>query len=218
MTRAGPSSDPEDFELAVSTSHLLHRAQQLAADRFTLLVGENSVTLRQFAVLAAVAKAPGLSQAQLVRSTGIDRSTLAEMMLRMERRGWVMRSASDLDGRAHSVRLAPEGAATLSAARQHARAADAAILDALPRAKRKAFLSALEKLTRFSDRLDARYDREARRAAKEKARLDAKARKEAAGQRVSKGKRKRKTKARGGEQTHGKKKRPRAGAVIKATT
>ena len=48
--------DNDDFELAVSTSHLLHGAQQLASDRFAELVGENGVTLRQFAVLAASPK------------------------------------------------------------------------------------------------------------------------------------------------------------------
>ena len=175
MTRALPEVEADTFELAVSTSHLLHRAQQLAADRFTVLVGENSITLRQFAVLAAIAKAPGLSQAELVRATGIDRSTLADMMPRMERRAWIERTASDTDGRAKAVRLAVLGAATLTAARQHAKAADAAILDALPRAKRRAFLAALEKLSKVSDKAAQRAERDQRKEMRKKARAEAKA-------------------------------------------
>ena len=184
--------DTDDFELAVSTSHLLHRAQQLAADRFTVLVGENNLTLRQFAVLAAISKQPGLSQAELVRVTGIDRSTLADMMRRMEKRGLVLRSAHDSDGRANAVRLSRSGVDALTNARQHARAADAAILDALPRSKRKGFLNALEKLSKISDKAAEKAEREAKKEARKLARAAARAKANAKGKRR---RRKRKPKA-----------------------
>ncbi len=165
----GPESEP--YRLEDSPSHLLHRAEQLASDRFTQLVGGDNVTLRQFAVLAAIAESPGLSQSALVRATGVDRSTLADMMNRMEKRGWVTRAASALDARAHSVRLAAAGVTILAAATHHARAADAAILDALPRTKRRTFLNILTKLARISDEAAAKAEKDARRQAK----LDAKA-------------------------------------------
>ncbi len=63
--------DEAPFELGVSPSHLLHRVEQLANDRFAQLVGD-AVTLRQFTVLAAVAAAPNCSQRDLARRTGID--------------------------------------------------------------------------------------------------------------------------------------------------
>jgi MarR family len=91
MARASldtPETGP--YRLGGSASHLLHRAEQLASERFAHLVGD-TITLRQFAVLAAIAEAPGLSQSDLVRATGVDRSTLADMMNRMEKRGWVAR-------------------------------------------------------------------------------------------------------------------------------
>lgn len=163
-----PESEP--YRLEESPSHLLHRAEQLAADRFTQLVGAENVTLRQFAVLAAIAESPGLSQSDLVRATGVDRSTMADMMTRMEKRGWVIRTASASDARAHSVRLAPDGAAILATATNHARAADAAILDALPRMKRRAFLNTLTKLARISDQAAAKAEKDARRQAKHEAR------------------------------------------------
>jgi MarR family transcriptional regulator, temperature-dependent positive regulator of motility len=158
----GPESS--GFKLASSTSHLLHRAQQLAADRFALLVGAEGVTLRQFAVLAAISEAPGLSQTELVRATGIDRSTLADMMNRMEKRTWITRVQAESDARANAVRLAPAGNLVLSAARPHARAADAAILDVLPRTKRRAFQATLERLSRISDELAQEAERAQRRA------------------------------------------------------
>ena len=157
------------FRLATSPSHLLHRAEQLAAERFSQLVGD-SLTLRQFAVLAAIAESPGLSQSNLVNATGVDRSTLADMVGRMERRGWIARTISPLDARAHSVTLAAAGATVLAAATHHARAADAAILDALAGPKRRTFINTLTKLARFADELAAKADREARRKAKREAR------------------------------------------------
>lgn len=168
----GPESGP--YRLDHSPSHLLHRAEQLAADRFTQLVGDN-VTLRQFAVLAAIAQSPGLSQSDLVRATGVDRSTMADMMTRMEKRGWVTRTASTIDARAHAVRLAAAGVTILAAATHHARAADAAILDALPRTKRRAFLNTLTKLARIADEAMAKAEKAARRKAKHDARAKARA-------------------------------------------
>jgi DNA-binding MarR family transcriptional regulator len=168
--------DSGEFVLALSTSHLLHRAQQLAADRFSKLVGDKGVTLRQFAVLAAIQETPGLNQTELVRVTGIDRSTLADMILRMEKRGWISRAASDADARANAVRLAPAGAGVLSSAVQHAKAADAAILDALPRAKGKAFHHTLVRLSEMSDKAAADAEHKARKEARRKARMEARER------------------------------------------
>ena len=197
MKRSTPEAvESESFELAVSTSHLLHRAQQLAVDRFALLVADPTLTLRQFTLLAAIAKTPGLSQAELVRATGIDRSTLADMMPRLEKRGWVERTASEDDLRANEVRLAQTGAETLKNARHAAAAADAAILDALPKSKRHAFLEALKKLSKFSDKEQQREEQERRKEQRKQARADAKAQAAAARAAAHPGKRKRKRKAR----------------------
>lgn len=169
-------SEPDDPWDAVSTSHLLHRVQQLASDRFALLVGENGITLRQFVVMTAIAEAPGVSQIDLVRATGVDRSTLADVVTRLERRGWIARKASETDARANAVALTETGIATLAQARRHAKAADAAILDALPRTKRKAFLGILVRLSEHADALARKAEREAKRLAKKEAKQRARAR------------------------------------------
>jgi len=66
-----------------SPSHLLHRALQRALDIYAEEFGEAGITQRQFAVLAAADERAGATQADLVRITGIDRSTLADMARRM---------------------------------------------------------------------------------------------------------------------------------------
>ncbi|MGE0830710.1 MAG: MarR family winged helix-turn-helix transcriptional regulator [Hyphomonadaceae bacterium] len=139
------------FALSQSPSHLLHRAQQLAADRFATLAGERGVTLRQFAVLAAIAEQPGRSQTDLVSATGIDRSTLADMITRMEKRGWIIRVTAQTDARANAVTLAAAGRSMLAACVPFARAADEAVLEALPRGERKSLTDLLGKLAEAAD-------------------------------------------------------------------
>ncbi len=154
------TTEPETFVLARSPGHLLHRAQQRAEEVFATLLGNDHVTLRQFAVLAAVDNAAGLSQADLVRVTGIDRSTLADMMARLEKKGLITREKSADDKRAKTVRLTGKGRTRLSETSACAMAADAAIVDALPKNKRRAFLGTLRSLV---EAIDAAAEADARK-------------------------------------------------------
>ena len=126
-----------------SPSHLLHRALQRALDIYAETAGPTAVTQRQFAVLAAVAAREGLTQADLVRSTGIDRSTLAELVARMLGKGLLARERSNEDGRANTVTLTDKGRTALAEAEPRSHAADQAILRLIPSGKRGGFLAAL---------------------------------------------------------------------------
>jgi DNA-binding MarR family transcriptional regulator len=126
-----------------SPSHLLHRVLQLALDIYAEESGTGGVTQRQYAVLAAVAENEGVTQTGLVRATGIDRSTLADMVARMIAKGHLGRHRSDLDARANTVSLTPAGAAVLEESRPKVAMADARILALLKPSKREAFLDLL---------------------------------------------------------------------------
>lgn len=156
--------EPKTFALALSPGHLLHRAQQRAEEVFATLIGDDHVTLRQFVVLAAVDEQAGRTQTDLVRITGIDRSTLADMMGRMEKKGLIAREKSADDKRAKFVRLTGKGRGRLTEAAPHAIAADAALLDAMPKNKRRAFLDTLAGLVATIDA--AALEAEARNAKK----------------------------------------------------
>ena len=129
--------------LARSPSHLLHRVLQLALDIYAEESGTGGITQRQFAVLAAVAENEGVTQTGLVRATGIDRSTLADMVARMIAKGHLERHRSDLDARANTVSLTPAGAAVLEESRPKVAMADARILALLKPSKREGFLELL---------------------------------------------------------------------------
>lgn len=134
-----------------SPSHLLHRALQLALDIYAVETGPVAVTQRQYAVLAAVAADEGLSQTGLVRATGIDRSTLADLVGRMIMKGYLERERSAEDARANRVKLGEAGRAVLLAAAPRVEAADQRILALLGAKKREPFVDALRKLAKAGE-------------------------------------------------------------------
>ncbi len=136
--------------LARSPSHLLHRALQLALDVYGEEVGVG-LTQRQYAVLAAVAADEGLTQTELVRATGIDRSTLADMIARMIEKGYLGRERSAIDARAKTVRLTDMGRSALDETAPRVADADARILGHLTAGKRDAFIAALAALSKAGE-------------------------------------------------------------------
>ena len=159
------------FRLSESPSHLLRRAEQFAAEIFTKAGLSDGVTLRQTVLLAAIAEEEGASQSSLVRATGVDRSTLAEMMARMEKKGLIARQGAAGDKRAKSVKLTSEGRARLEAALPAMRRVDEALLRALPGNKRASFRSTLSALAHAADRIhdeEIKDARKARKAAKDR--------------------------------------------------
>ena len=129
--------------LETSAVHLLHRAGQRAGDIFADEMSKVKLTPRQYAVLVSVAEHEGLSQTGLVDRTGIDRSTLADIIRRMLRKGLLQRKRTKEDARAYSVRLTEEGRSLLEAAAPGASRSEERLLAALPHDQRDAFLSAL---------------------------------------------------------------------------
>ena len=121
----------EPASLVRSPIHLLHRAGQCAADIFAEELAELDLTPRQFAILLTVSQREGLSQTDLVEITGIDRSTLADIVRRMLKKGHLQRRRTREDARAYAVRLTDEGLRVLSAARPKVEAVDARIVATL---------------------------------------------------------------------------------------
>jgi MarR family transcriptional regulator, temperature-dependent positive regulator of motility len=156
------------FRLSESPSHLLRRAEQFAAEIFLKASLTDSITLRQAVLLAAIAEAEGASQSDLVSATGVDRSTLAEMMARMERKGLIARSASEADGRAKSVSLTNEGRRRLNAAMPAMREVDKALVGAIPANRRAAFRATLLALAEAADAQHAANEDVTRAARKDK--------------------------------------------------
>jgi MarR family transcriptional regulator, temperature-dependent positive regulator of motility len=97
-----------------SLLHTLHRASQAAGEAFAREQTASDLTPRQYALLAALHDKEGESQRCLVDTTGIDRSTVADVVRRLQKKGFLTRKRTKRDARTNEFRLTHEG-------RQHLR-------------------------------------------------------------------------------------------------
>lgn len=142
-----------------SITHLLHRASQRATEIFALETRDFDITARQYAVLTAVSEHEGLSQTDLVHLTGIDRSTLADVVQRLLKRGIIEREKTTEDGRTYAVNLSARGHKLLEAIKPHARRADRAVLSSLGHGDGKLVAEILSRLMKQPDARPAQASR-----------------------------------------------------------
>jgi DNA-binding MarR family transcriptional regulator len=99
---SGPSADSE-------ITWLLHRAAQ----RMHAATGEQAerhgLQLRDYIVLSALDKSPGLTQGELGKTLGLDKTTLMSQLDRLERRGLVVRHSDPRDRRLRIPRITEAG-------------------------------------------------------------------------------------------------------------
>jgi DNA-binding MarR family transcriptional regulator len=143
MASKGPKKTDGGFDLSQAPSHLLRRCVQYANDLFSQEPGASDLTKQQFTVLTAVEQNEGMSQTELVNITGIDRSTLAEMIRRMIEKGLLDRERTETDQRANAVRIAAGGRKALRSARSASDRVERALLSGLSSADRTKFIRML---------------------------------------------------------------------------
>src|ERR1700749_3834109 len=142
------------FELSEAPSHLIRRCQQFYGDLYAREAGSRELTKQQFTLLCALEHNEGASQTTLVEITGIDRSTLAEMVRRMLERGLLSRERTEEDQRANAVAISASGRKALRAARNAADRAEKALLEALPAPERQKFVKALSQIAQAAEQMD----------------------------------------------------------------
>jgi DNA-binding MarR family transcriptional regulator len=115
--------------------HLLHRASQIAEAHYGK--GGLKISARQARVLEVIAAHPGSSQTDICERTGIDRSTLADIVRRLAQAGLVSRKHAEKDARAYQVKILPKGETELAKAAKVIEKADALLIEAIPATYRK---------------------------------------------------------------------------------
>lgn len=123
---------------------------------FQVELGSDELTPRQYAILLTVAQNEGVSQTQLVELTGIDRSTLADVVRRMLKKGLLQRRRTRDDARAYAVKLTDEGARVLKTHDPMARRVDERILSSLPAQQRDRFMQDLAAIVETLNRIKAK--------------------------------------------------------------
>ncbi|MFT4214974.1 MAG: MarR family winged helix-turn-helix transcriptional regulator [Microbacterium sp.] len=112
------------------TGYLVRRAQQRHVSLWSRMVSADTSSV-QFSILVALDRRPESSQRELCEEVDLDRSTIADLLSRMERRGLLSRSRAAEDGRRNVVTLTPDGATELERLRPLVDRADAELTVAL---------------------------------------------------------------------------------------
>lgn len=124
----------------------IRRLQQIAVAIFLQETESLGMTPIQYAALQGIANAPGIDQRSLARSIGLDTSTIASVIDRLEARGLVQRGTSPDDRRVRLLTLTANGASELAAVLPSMQRAQQRILEPLPKAERDEFMRMLRTL------------------------------------------------------------------------
>lgn len=144
--------EQRESRLDHSPLHLLHRVRQCAGELFHSEMAGINLTARQYVVLVAAADKNGSSQQDIIDRTGIDRSTVSQVVQTMIRKGLLKRRRTREDARAYAISLTPHGEDVLKASEPIVGRIDHALVAALPAQRAAAFV---ETLRTIIDTLDA---------------------------------------------------------------
>jgi DNA-binding MarR family transcriptional regulator len=132
---------PVDFESM--PGHYIRRLQQIAVAAFLQETEAHGVTPVQYAALNQVAKTPGIDQRTLARTIGLDTSTIASVIDRLEARGLMQRKASPDDKRVRLLALGEDGQRLLDEIAPGILKAQERMLAPLSRSERAEFMRML---------------------------------------------------------------------------
>ena len=128
--------------------HLVRRVNQVSNALFALECGRFDITSVQYAALVAIDAQPGLDATRLAAIIAFDRSTIGDVLERLQAKGWVLRRASAADRRVKHLELSPQGEDLLAAVRPAVGRVQRRLLERLD-GREQAVLLAL--LARISD-------------------------------------------------------------------
>lgn len=133
--------------------HYIRRLQQIAVAVFLQEAEPFGLTPVQYAALQTVANVPGIDQRTLARTIGLDTSTIAAVIDRLEARGLMQRNASPGDKRVRMLSLTDDGRSNLQAVVPAMRRAQERILEPLPVPERGEFMRMLRTLVAANNEL-----------------------------------------------------------------
>lgn len=126
--------------------HLIRRAQQIAVALFIEECGDMDITPVQYGALMAIGSQPGIDATRLSELIAFDRSTLGNVLERLEEKGYILRHADICDRRVKVLHLTPAGNRLLRDAEPAVQRAQERILSPLTPAEQWQFMRLLEQL------------------------------------------------------------------------
>ncbi len=125
---------------------LIRRLHQLHVAVFLEECGDYDVTPVQYAVLSVLYRGEALDQVSVAAEVGIDRNNAADVLRRLERRGFVERIASRTDKRAKLNRITSAGRSFVEDAHAAMERAQDRFTGSLNKRDRERFIDLLQKV------------------------------------------------------------------------
>jgi len=125
---------------------LIRRLHQLHVAVFLEEFGDFDVTPVQYAVLSVLYRGAALDQVSVAADVGIDRNNAADVLRRLERRGFVERVASKADKRAKLTRITDTGRTFVEDAHGAMERAQTRFTDGLGKRDRERLMDLLQKV------------------------------------------------------------------------
>lgn len=124
----------------------LKRAYMRFQSDFRETMGADGLTPRSFSALSLVADSPGITQSELSRILGIERSGLVAIIDELQARGFLERVPVQGDRRAQALTLTSSGMSAYLAMLARVRTHEERLLDGLDAGERDVLLGMLRKL------------------------------------------------------------------------
>ena len=133
-------------DIHIMPGHLVRRAHQISVAIFMEECADHNVTPVQYACLAEIARQPGVDATRLAAAVAFDRSTLGNVLERLEAKGWVVRKPSPEDRRIKLLHITDDGERLLDTIEPAVLSTQKRILKPLSPNDRKTFMRLLGEL------------------------------------------------------------------------
>ena len=131
--------------------HLVRRLQQISVALFIEQARDFDITPVQYAALVAIDKRPGLDQTALCNVIAFDRSTIGDVVGRLERKKLIRRVSGTVDRRTKALYLTAAGRRLLRRIEPSVQSAQRLILAPLLASQRHAFMQMLKLLVHLNN-------------------------------------------------------------------
>lgn len=138
--------DLEDF-----VGYNLKRAYVIVSTDFRRALGDDGFAPRVFSALSLIVQFPSITQSELARKLGIERSGLVAIIDDLERRGFVLRQSVPGDRRVQALAPTEAGKAAYDHARNVVRTHEKELLSEFSPEEVETLIGLLQKIRRMGD-------------------------------------------------------------------
>ena len=141
----------QDHLIYDQPGHLIRRLQQIAVALFMAETKDFGITPIQYAALLAIRLHPGLDQTALVNLIALDRSTVGDVVTRLESKALIRRAAGPDDRRTKVMYATAAGRQLLRKLDARTRSVEQLILAPLSAEERPVFVAMMRRLVHINN-------------------------------------------------------------------